>query len=243
MTISAEILVIRKDDQFSGQLRSGGFRVQNLPLIETVPIDDVPSLRAAVKDLESYDGIFITSRVAAEVFVNTWIHGHQRPEVYVVGSRAAEILQAAGWPVSIGNDANTAAELLGSLGLARLAGKRFLFVRGDKSLNRIPAMLDGIAELDHVVVYRTVDHPLEKEILNDIRGWLEQRSFDWICFFSPSAVERFVDVFGDVAAPKAAVIGRTTAARARDLGLDVRFVSHTSSASSFASGLIKHIDG
>ena len=80
------ILVCRNDDRFSSLLREAGFEVVNLELIETRPLEDLRPLREKLARLSEYDGIFFTSPVAAEIFVNerngsNGFHG----DVYALG--------------------------------------------------------------------------------------------------------------------------------------------------------------
>ena len=63
------------------------------------------------------------------------------------------------WPlrlnVKIPNHANTAEEMLKEFGEKEFAGKRFLFVRGEKSSRTIPDSIGGKADVDEVAVYKT----------------------------------------------------------------------------------------
>jgi uroporphyrinogen-III synthase len=76
-------------------------------------------------------------------------------------------------------------------------------------------------------------------------GRLASGEVDWLCFFSPSAVESFRrrNFATGGLEPKVAVIGETTAGSARSHGFDVNFISERASAIEFARGLARHIKG
>lgn len=187
------ILVIRKDDRFSSTLREAEFDVVNFELIETKPLNDLSTLRAKLAKLSEYDGLFFTSPVAAEIFINerkdsNGFHG----AVYVLGRRAQSVLNSSGLDLKSSVDANTAEEMLSEFGDDEFAGRRFLFVRGETSLRTIPESLSGRAVIDEVAVYRTEAKEVDPKALANVRSALERGEFDLVCFFSPSAVERFV---------------------------------------------------
>ena len=239
------ILVLRGDDAFSVKLRENGFEVLNLELIKPEPLDDLGELRERLAELDNFDGLFFTSPVAATIFVDESNRLGQQffGKIYVLGERTKTIFENAGEKVEYGIDTNTAEEMIESFGEAEFAGKRLLFVRGDKSMRTIPELLDGKASVEELVVYRTVENPHAEEVTADIRTRLDDNEIDWVCFFSPSAVETFVKAFEriDFDGIKMAAIGQTTARRAKEAGLKVEFISNRASAEIFAAGLMGYI--
>jgi uroporphyrinogen-III synthase len=237
------VLVLRRDDRFSAILREARFEVINFELIETRPLDDLSELREKLALLDEYDGLLFTSPFAAQVFVEQ----RMKPNgfdglVYALGQRASDILISNGLTVKSPQAANTAAELIDEFGETEFSGKRFLFIRGNKSVRTVPERLSKIATIDEVVVYTTDPVSLDETSAADIKVRLSNNEIDWSCFFSPSGVERFSELFGDVAKnAKVAAIGTTTADAARQTGLPVDFISLRSDAEEFARGLIKHI--
>ena len=237
------ILVIRKDDRFSTSLREAGFNVVNIELIETRPLEDLSELRDKLAKLSEYDGLFFTSPIAAEIFVNerngsNGFYGG----VYALGGRAAAVLKSAGLEVRSPLTANSAEEMLSGISRDELQGKRFLFVCGDKSLRTIPNTLSDIAVVDEVAVYKTEPTVIYDETIHSFRSRLVNGDFELACFFSPSGVLRFAELFGDAAQNvNSAVIGSTTADAATQAGLKIKFISPRSNADDFARGLIEHI--
>jgi len=237
------VLVLRKDDEFSKLLRDAGLDVTNLPLITTDPKDDNSELRRALETMNDYDGVFFTSPSAAEVFVKEIkaIGVKFDKRAYAMGERARDVLYSAGIAVKFDDAANSAEDLIRNADAREFVGKRFLFVKGDRSLLTIPRLLEGIAVVDEITVYHTKPClPSEPDIMS-IKYGLRSGRFDWACFFSPSAMDVFMDVFG-LSTLRVAAIGKTTAAHGRQLGLEISFISDRSSAEKFAESFIDQLN-
>lgn len=239
------VLVLRADDTFSARLREGGFEVINCELIKTEAVDDLGELQNKLADIGKFDGICFTSPAAATVFLREFhIAGHSFPRrIYVLGERTKRVFENSGINVEYNHDVNNAEELIASFDGTEFAGKRLLFVRGDKSMRTIPELLKGRAEVDEVVVYRTMENDLEAGAVNEIRRRLRSGEVGWICFFSPSAVDSFRKFFDleDLEGVKTAAIGQTTAQRGKESGLNADFISPRAGAQDFAAGLIEYI--
>ena len=240
MSVRSTILVLREDCDFSSELRKHGHEVLNLPLIATRPVADLGRFRELLGDVGRFDAIFITSRASAAVLADEVKKGEpvSLPTVYVLGGRSKRVLDEYGVAAEYRESANTAMELLNDLGESGFAGKTILFLRGDRSLRTIPEQLGNVATVEEVVVYKTVEVPLENDETVDR---LRSGQVEWLCFFSPSAIESYADR-GFPLGVKAAAIGETTAARARSLGFSVDFVSEGASAIKFATGLARYIE-
>lgn len=238
------VLVIRRDDLFSSTLRESGCNAINLELIRTEPVDNLSELDKRLARIDDYDGIFLTSPLAAGIFVERLREKRQNYSgmVYALGERPRNLIENVGLNIVFCEAANTAEELIRSFDIAEFEGKRLLFIRGSRAKRTVPEMLSGVAEVDEVEVYRTVDIPVEEEVLANVRERLARGEIDWICFFSPSGVARFVSLIS-ANNTKVAVIGRTTAATAREAGLNVKLVSPKAHAGEFAFSLIKRLDG
>ena len=235
------VLVLRGSDAFSDKLKTRGLEVINLELIRTELIVDTGEIAEMLTQLDRFDGLFFTSPHAAEAFVK--IQRAFDGDIYVLGDRAKKVFDNAGINVRSQPQATTAAAMIEAFGAAEFSGKRFLFVRGDKSMRTIPDMLAGKAEIEELIVYRTIDQRPDLETERDIRARLENREIDWLCFFSPSGVDSFGKIFDttDLIGVNTAVIGQTTAGAAEAAGLNVNFVSQRTRAEDFADDLIEHI--
>ena len=157
-----------------------------------------------------------------------------------MGERSKDILESAGTAVEFSASVTSAEELIHLYG-RDLDGKKLLFVRGDSSMRTIPTLLNGRSNVDEVVVYRTVRIEPDRSEIDSIRRQLAEHEFDWICFFSPSGVGAFCDLFGKEAKTHIAVIGKTTALTAAENGLNVEFVAKR--PGDFATEFAAHLNG
>ncbi|MEJ7846639.1 MAG: hydroxymethylbilane synthase [Pyrinomonadaceae bacterium] len=242
------ILVIRPADDFSSILGQKGIDVLNFPLIHTQPVEDLTEFDEKLRNLDHYDGIFLTSPVAAEIFLER-IDEQEKfgGKVYVLGERIKNLFDEKIFDVIFSKDANTAEELINSFETDEFTGKTFLFIRGDKSLRTIPWLLRTSAVVEEAVVYRTTDNAISGEMIRAVEAKIENGGIDWICFFSPSAIDAFVNLFssGEAKAINTAVIGETTANRARETGMNLQHISKKANSADFANSLaeqVKQID-
>lgn len=241
---SSSILVIRRDDLLSSTLRENGCKVINLELIKTKPVENLIELDERLPRINVYDGIFLTSPVAAGIFVERLRENGTSYDgkVYALGERTRALVEKAGLNVVFCEAANTAEELIRAFDAVEFEDKKFLFIRGSKSVRTVPEMLGAVAAVDEIEVYRMINNPVEEAVLSNVTALLERREIDWICFFSPSGIARFTHLF-ETNNTKVAVIGKTTAAAARDAGLNVNLVSPRADAREFALSLIKLDNG
>ncbi len=245
MKRSPLILVVREFDKFSSLLTENGFEVVNFPAIQILSIEDFGEFNKTIDCLENYDGLFFTSPKAAGVFLKNFENKEKdfRGKVYVLGNRAKALFENTNFKVLFRADVNTAEEFINSFDESEFAGKKFLFLKGDKSLRTIPELLNDSAIVDEIVVYRTIENTINESLKNEISGRFSKGEVDLICFFSPSGVEVFVKTF-DRFLPnniKIAAIGTTTAKKAAENNLKVEFVSPNANVEDFAFGLIDYI--
>src|SRR4051794_6506892 len=115
------VIVVRGDDKFSQLLREAGIEVLNLELIRTEVLHDLTRFEKLMATLDSYDGVFFTSPVAAKVFVDH-VQPRLEPMLYTLGRRAAAVLMDAGFVVKATTGANTAEEMLAGFEEREFAG-------------------------------------------------------------------------------------------------------------------------
>jgi len=239
------ILVIRKFDEFSRILTKNGFEVINLPTIETKPLEDLSDFEAKLETIENYDGIFITSKVAARISAQKIDESgiNFAGKVYVLGKLSFEILQSRNLNLVFFEDANTAAEMLEKISPGELKNKRFLFIRGEKSLETIRNFLTDFAVCDESIVYQNQMTHLGLDKILEISELFETSEIEAVCFFSPSIAESFFWSFGTERwrTAKVAAIGKTTADFFEKQNLTVDFVSPKATARDFAESLIEYL--
>lgn len=233
------VLVARRDDEFSDTLRENGCEVINLELIKTESAENLSELNDKLARLDAYDGVFMTSQNAAQIFAERLGEKSFRGKIYILGERSRAVFENIGLNLVFSEAANTVEELINLLGLAEFSGKKLLFVRGNRSMRTVPEMLGDVANIDEVEVYRTVDAYIDETRFVNVRDRLARREIDWICFFSPSAVARFVELF-DAGDTKIAVIGKTTGNMAKEADLNLQFVSPRATSKDFAESLSRN---
>ncbi len=243
--MTKKILVFREFDDFSAILAENGFKVINLPLITTKSFEDLGEFEAKLAAIEIYDGVFITSAKAAGIFRAKLIEkkGSYGGRIYVLGRRSYEILRNLNLNLCFDESANTAREMLEKIAPEDLKSKRFLFVRGEKSLRVVPDFLVKTAAVDETIVYRTENVPVEIKTVKTIRAKIQEGEITAACFFSPSAAASFIEQFGAEILHQTiiATIGRTTAEYFETQNLKVEFVSPKATTKAFAESLSEHL--
>ncbi|MDQ3633743.1 MAG: uroporphyrinogen-III synthase [Acidobacteriota bacterium] len=220
------VLVIREFGDFSETLIANGFEVINFPTIATSKIEDLSGLEKNIANIEKYDGIFFSSPKAAAVFLEKFDKKY-RGKIYILGNRLKTLFENKGFEIVYRESVNTAEEFINSFDKSEFVAKQFLFLKGDKSLRVIPEMLKEIAEIEETVIYKTIDFEIEKEFINKINQKFSRHEINFICFFSPSGVESFLNVFGGFEQNKIkiAAVGKTTAERIKESGLEANFIA------------------
>lgn len=240
------ILVIREADVFSRILAENNCEVLNLPLIETKETKNLSDFEVKLSRIENYDGIFLTSAKAAEIF---WAKMREkrinfRGKVYVLGRRSFKILKTENFDLVFSDEANTAREMLEKIAVKDLTDKNFLFVRGAESLRIVPEFLAKMsAKVEETIVYETSKIAVGVKEIKSLREKFANREFAAACFFSPSAARSFLEQFGAevLHQTKIATIGKTTAEFFETRNLTVDFVSSRSNAETFAVELIEYL--
>ncbi len=239
------VLVVREFCRFSRLLTENGFEVVNFPAIRTLPIENFGKLKEKIDSLKNYDGLFFTSPKAAEIFLQNFENKENdfRGRVYVLGNRTKLLFENTNFEIVFRADTNTAEEFISSFDEGEFTNKKFLFLRGDKSLRTIPELLKDQSIVDEIVVYRTIENTLDENLKNEIGERFLKNEIDWIIFFSPSGVESFVKTFSEFSLNdiKIAAIGTTTAKKATKNNLKVEFISSKANAEDFAFELIDFI--
>ena len=239
------VLVVREFDDFSRILAEHNFAVINCPTIEIVPLEDLSEFEARLDSIKIYDGVFLTSANAAEIFrrkllaKNINFHG----VIYVLGKRSFDLLKNETLDLFFDAAANTAREMLEKISPDKLKEKRFLFVRGEKSLRVVPDFLEKIAAIDEAIVYRTNKISVANDKIKAIGEKSARGEIVCACFFSPSGAEYFTEQFGSrvLRQMKIAAIGKTTADFLETKSLTVDFTAAKATAENFANGLIEYL--
>jgi uroporphyrinogen-III synthase len=125
-------------------------------------------------------------------------------------------------------------------GKSPLAGKRFLFPKGNLAKDEISVALKaGDAVVDEIEVYKTVG--AEGQTLIPLRQAVRNGEIDNIIFFSPSAVLGFAAMIrgADAARSVMACIGSTTTRAAESAGYQTITTAEEATAESIVESLAR----
>jgi uroporphyrinogen-III synthase len=221
------ILVTRARHQagkLSEGLRTLGAEPVEVPVLEIQPPESYGPLDAALRSLESYDWLILTSantvQAVAERAAFLSITKLAGPQVAAVGAATAEAMRNIGLEVDFVPESYVAESLLEGLA-GQLAGKRVLLARAAVARDVIPDTLRGVgAVVDVVEAYRNGLPAGAPELL---RRALAQ-PIDAATFTSSSTAMHLAQAAGEagIAFPLAGVpavsIGPVTSETLRELG-------------------------
>jgi uroporphyrinogen-III synthase len=187
-----------QSEELCAELRARGANVKLLPLIAFAPPESFAELDAALNRLESFDWVLFTSANAVQATVRRMrelgiavpADGKNR-KAAAVGPATSRAAEEAGFAVEYVASEHSGAGLAGEL-KDELRGKTAFLPRSDRANPDLPeALKKAGAKLTEVIAYRTVaPSKADRERVND--GLKED--VDGILFFSPSAVQNFLEL-------------------------------------------------
>jgi uroporphyrinogen-III synthase len=200
------------------------------PLIQFAAADESGPLDVALRNLDRFDWLFLTSQNAlrfvlerAKVLGISLTQQATAIRVATVAPVTAAAAEKAGLHVSYVSLKHQGIGLAEELG-PQLKGRRVLLPRSDKAGRELPDALRKVgAEVDDLIAYRTIETQTDDNKLPDI---VRQGEMDAIVFYSPSAVHHFLDIFRrghtEMAKQKTlfVAIGPVTAAVLRESGVE-----------------------
>lgn len=200
--IAEKTIVVTRAESQCGKLRAElearGAKVKLLPLIAFAPPDDFGALDAALRQLATFDWILFTSANAVQQLAKrrndlgiTVGSGGGMPRVAAVGPATAEAVAEAGFPVEFVATNHSGAGLADEL-REELRGKKVFLPRSDRANPDLPEVLKRHgAQVTEVVAYKTVEPgKADRERVNSCC----KDEVDGILFFSPSAVQTFLQL-------------------------------------------------
>jgi uroporphyrinogen-III synthase len=182
------------------ELSSRGAIVRLLPLISFSPPDDYAPMDAALTSIESFDWVLFTSANAVQAVERRGEHLGLRldtlaklPLAAAVGPATSSAAEAAGFSVEYVAADHSGTGLARELGI-ELRGKKVLLPRSDRANPDLPAALRRSGALvTEVVAYRNL--PPGSTDGNKLQESLKD-GVDGILFYSPSAVQNFLELLG-----------------------------------------------
>ena len=216
----------------SRELRKLGAQVLEIPFIEIRKPASFRPLDSALKNLDSYDWLILTSVNGADAMWNRFTKlrikkaGRSRLRVAAIGPATKKSIEQHGWKVDVVPKEYVAESVVRSL-KSKVRGRRVLLVRAKVARDVIPRELRKAgAEVDVVEAYETVVPETSRRRL---QAALKEpgKSPHVVTFTSSSTVKNFVNLLGTQKKPKllngiqTASIGPVTSATLRELGLPV----------------------
>jgi len=230
------IVVTRSRDQASeltARLLDLGAGVIETPVIKILPATDGDVMAGAIKKINAYDWIIMTSVNGVDQFFRHLdaagldSRALSSSRVCAIGPATAERLSAHGIKADLVPKRFVSGEIARELsGRGEISGKSFLLPRADIAPRELSDTLlrEGARLVDDIAVYRTVEEDLSSNPAQ--LEMLRQMQFDLVTFTSSSTVRNFdrlmkkagIEVKSDI---KCAAIGPVTADTARELGYRV----------------------
>jgi uroporphyrinogen-III synthase/uroporphyrinogen III methyltransferase/synthase len=182
--LGKRVLVTRAAHQ-AGKLSEGltvlGAEPVAVPVLEILPPDSYEPLDDALRRLESFDWLILTSGNAVEAVVARCSYLQIKtagPRVAAVGRTTAQTARKAGFDVAVVPESYHSEGLVAALGDAA-RGKRVLLARAAVARDVIPeALAAGGAEITVVDAYRTVIPEDSVERLREaVRGGIDIAAF------------------------------------------------------------------
>jgi uroporphyrinogen-III synthase len=202
--LAGKTIIITRAAQQSGELfeelSARGANVKLLPLVSFAAPEDYAPIDAALSSIDAFDWVLFTSSNAVQALerrgeeLGRSLNALAKlPPAAVVGPATSGAAEAAGFSVEFVAAEHSGAGLARELG-AELRGRKVLLPRGDRANSDLPTALRKCGALvTEVVAYRNLppsstDQEKVEECLKD--------GVDGILFYSPSAVQNFLELLG-----------------------------------------------
>lgn len=216
--MSAATVLITRDAtgnrELAKKLESAGFTVIAWPSMsfEELPLDAIQQ-----KTLEKkYDWLVLTSRHAARFFFEKFKTPDPKPscnKIAVVGERTRDQVEKCGFHADLVARSHSSAGLASEPEFLATKDLRILLPQALDARTDFINALAGQHEITGIAIYKKVRVEKSPEEINI----LKKEKIDWVLFFSPSAVNFFLQDFGGEKAglnflqgQKIAAIGQTT---------------------------------
>ncbi len=201
--------------------------------------------RAIVK-VRTYDWLVFTSARAVTFFLKEFFRCHDdvrslaKIKIAAVGLKTAEAIKTAGLWVDCQPKTATSADLAKCPEFTRTRGLKILWPQAADARGEFAAALKYRHRLTALTVYRKKNLKQKAEVVDALKN----KKPDWALFFSPAAVDAFLANFagGEGVAllknVRLAVIGSTTAAHVKKLGLVVVVVAKSPDVETLLAGML-----
>jgi uroporphyrinogen III methyltransferase / synthase len=240
---------LNQANEFAEAVRALGAIPILIPTIKITPMDDYQVFDEALKNLDTYDWVVLTS---VHGVASMWdrldkLRIDTLPvnlKIAAIGPKTADAITAHG----ISPDFIPEKYVLEKIvpGLGDIVDKKFLLARGNLARKVLPEMIESIGGIaDDIVVYCTNSETLEESSLQAIR-----HGVDVITFTSPSIVENFISMVNSSGLsttnlpgnPKFAYIGPITEQKAIEHQLPLDIVANEFTTKGLLNSIINYFE-
>ncbi len=244
----------------SAQLRSLGADVIEIPFIEIRKPKSFKPLDSALKNLDTYDWLILTSVNGVEAMwkrlkklrltapsksSRSSATGDGTLRIAAIGPATKKAIEQSGGPVHVVPKEYVAESVVRSL-KSKVKGKRVLLVRAKVARDVIPTQLRNAgAHVDVVEAYETVVPPRSRARLKAALKNSRKRPHV-VTFTSSSTVKNFVELLGSRKTKSRALdgvlmssIGPVTSSTLRDLGLPVNIAAKEFTIPGLVSAIVQ----
>jgi len=255
MSINGKTIVITRDPNqaktFAKMIEEAGAHVYLFPIIKITGPDDPDLVRKNLKDLKIFNWIVFTSANAVRYFFKFIAKDRSdviKLKIACVGKKTAEELKTFNLEPFVIPQSFNSQDLLAEILKHDLKGERILLPVSNLSGSELQEGLQAQgAAIERIEIYK--NEPIQTFKRKDIIQKIENNSIDCITFFSPSAINAFIDLINKKGISliqkrkiPIAVIGKTTAQAARDRDLYPDIMPAKSDEESFVKELERYFE-
>ena len=241
MRLAGRRVVTTRDEpgRLDELLAAEGAEVVHVPLIEIVdPPDGGAECARALADLGDAAWLIVTSKHGARRCARA-AATHRTVRLGTVGSAtASELAAAAGRPVDVVPDRQTAAHLLLAMPAAATRGERVVLAQADLADG---LLAEGLVDLGYDVTAVTAYSTRFRTPTPDERA--AALAADAVAFASGSAARAWSAAFGTDLPPVSVAIGPTTAAAAAQVSLKITHEAADHSLEGLLAGVLSALGG
>ena len=248
------IIITRQIDEAQplvARLKDHDFEIMFLPLIKIEPPHDWNQCDQEIQTIDQYDGIIFTSTHSAHYFLNraaeiSDMEIFKSLWLFAVGEKTKQIINAFQLNCQPLPEESHSEGLVQLIIQSHLSIKKLLLPKSDLADERIDQMLaNHHIKVKSIIVCRNVKEAVSPELKKKCSEKLLSNEFKIITFFSPSAINNFLEIFPDINSyihVIIATIGETTKKAATAKGLQVHIVPQKSTAEFLAQSIIEYVN-
>ena len=202
MSLAGKTIVVTRDSvqakPFINQLKKLGAKIFLFPTIKIIDSNNNDAIHKVIKDIDKYDWILFSSTNAVKYFfkyVNSSNKVFQKIMIACVGNKSAEVLTTFNLKPLLIPMSYSAYGLIEVMNKIEIKGKQILLPGSNIARPELQKELQARgAVVSQIEVYKNIpnDDVPKKELIQYINdSWI-----DCITFFSPSAVNSFIEIVG-----------------------------------------------